>query len=336
MVLQKEKNMNAIINGYGYALPPQVIYNRDLVGRINTTEDFIVTRTGVLTRRHVRPEEAVSSLMVEACQKAIGRAGLLPSEIDMLIVNTLSPDHHDPSQACLIQSMLGLEKIPAFDIRAQCTGLLYAMSIAEQFIAGGKYRNILICCGEVLSKRMDCSDDGRNLAILLGDGAGALILSPARKDAGILDTIIRADGEYYKLLWTASPGSAAERFAGDDSSCSHFRMSGKQMFEHAVESFTSIARELLSKHCLTWEDIEIMIPHQPNMRILDTVIENLSLAREKVWINVDRYGNMASASLPVALSEYLEQVDPSHLSGKYMLLVGYGSGATWGASLYKF
>lgn len=328
--------MKAIISGHGYALPPQVVYNSDLVGRINTSEDFIVTRTGVLTRRHVRPEDAVSSLMVDACQKAIECAGLSPTEIDMLIVNTLSPDHHDPSQACLLQSMLGLEKIPSFDIRAQCTGLLYAMNVAEQFIASGKYRNILVCCGEVLSKRMDCSDDGRNLAILLGDGAGAVVLSPTTKDTGILDTILRADGDYYKLLWTASPGSAAERFAEDDVSRAHFRMNGRPMFEHAVENFTAIACELLDKHGLALDDIEVMIPHQPNMRILDAVIENLSLPRNKVWINVHKYGNMASASLPVALSEYLEQTDRSLLSGKYMLLVGYGSGATWGASLYKF
>lgn len=330
--------MNTIISGFGHALPAKIIDNKTVVNRINTTEEFIEKRTGVLTRHHISETETTSMLMANACYDAILNAGLSPEEIDMLIVNTLSPDYHDPSQACLLQPLVFLrDNIPVFDIRAQCSGLIYGMTIAEQFISTGKYKNILVCCGEVLSKRMDDSDDGRNLSILLGDGAGAVVLSASdTTDKGVLDSNIHADGTYFQLLWTESPGTSGRVFSGDETTCPHFRMNGKLMFRHAVEKFTEITLQTLEKNNLTIEDIDVMIPHQPNMRILDAVMENLKFPKNKVRINIDKYGNIASASLPITLSEYMTEIPQEQREGKLALIVGYGSGATWGSILYKF
>lgn len=208
---------NPILAGLGFSLPKRQVSNHDLVGRINTSDEFIVERTGVRTRYHVEPEQAVSALMVPAARQAIEAAGLLPEDIDLLLVNTLSPDHHDPSQACLIQPLLGLRHIPVLDIRAQCSGLLYGLQMARGQILAGLARHVLVVCGEVLSKRMDCSDRGRNLSILLGDGAGAVVVSAGESlDDGLLDLRLGADGNYFDLLMTAAPGSASPTFLDEN------------------------------------------------------------------------------------------------------------------------
>ena len=327
---------NVIIKGTGYCLPDNSIDNSAIVSKLNSTEAFIKERTGVLTRKHVDTHQSLSDITVPAMASALSDANLKASDIDMLIVNTLSPDHHDPSQACLLQSKFNFGHIPVFDIRAQCSGLIYGLDIAQQYIKLGKHKNIMIVCGEVLSKRMDYSDDGRNLSILLGDGAGAVIVgrpevaSPFSKDKGLKDVIIQADGDYFKLLWTEGPGSANPEFK---QGTPYFRMNGKDMFQHALSSFVSISKTILEKHHLTINDIDLVIPHQPNMRILDEVIAALNIPLDKIMLNVDVLGNMASGSLPVTLAMAREEgrMQPGHLC----LIVGYGSGATWGAALYQ-
>jgi 3-oxoacyl-(acyl-carrier-protein) synthase III len=327
--------MNVVISGTAFTVPEGIVSNKDVVKRINTSEQFILERTGVQTRRHVTEDQSLKSLMVPCCAQAISSAGLDPKDIDMLIVNTLSPDHHDPSQACLIQPLLHLRDIPVMDIRAQCSGLIYGVDIARQFILSRKCKHILVACGEILSKRMDHSDEGRNLSILLGDGAGAVVLSACEESSyGIIDLLTGADGSYYKLLWTESPGSANKIFNGDKNACTEFRMNGRPMFDHAVEKITAVCRQILQRNHLLLSDIDIIIPHQPNLRILDAVRERLSIPESKMWINVYKYGNMASACLPIALSEYMQST--VNLTNKLCLILGYGSGATWGAILYKF
>lgn len=233
---------NPILAGLGFSLPKRQVSNHDLVGRINTSDEFIVERTGVRTRYHVEPEQAVSALMVPAARQAIEAAGLLPEDIDLLLVNTLSPDHHDPSQACLIQPLLGLRHIPVLDIRAQCSGLLYGLQMARGQILAGLARHVLVVCGEVLSKRMDCSDRGRNLSILLGDGAGAVVVSAGESlDDGLLDLRLGADGNYFDLLMTAAPGSASPTFLDENvlrEGGGEFLMRGRPMFEHASQTST--------------------------------------------------------------------------------------------------
>lgn len=330
--------INAVISGYGHALPAKVVDNKEIVSMMNTTESFIEKRTGVQSRRFVSETESTSMLMVNACYDAITSANLSPSEIDLLLVSTFSPDYHDPSQACLIQPLIYLRDcVPVLDIRAQCSGMIYGMTIAEQFIKTGKYKNILLCCGEVLSKRMDCSDDGRNLSILLGDGAGALVISATdQKNIGILDSRIFADGNKFQLLWTESPGTASHNFTDHPKEEGYFRMKGKAMFRHAVEKLTEVICHTL-EHCqLTMKDIDVIIPHQPNLRILDALIDRLDIPIHKVKINVQKYGNIASASLPITLSEYMTDTTVEERSNSLALFVGYGSGATWGSILYKF
>ncbi len=330
-------SIKTIIKGVGHFLPEKVVKNDHIVTIMNTTEVFIEERTGVFSRRHAAQNQALSDLMLPAIEKAVLSAGLKNADIDLLIVNTLSPDFHDPSQACLVQGMLGMGNIPAFDIRAQCSGLLYGMHIAQQFIATQTYQNVLVVCGEMLSKRMDTSDEGRNLSILLGDGVGAVVFSAADSTAGntgIVDLITKADGTFFQLLWTQSPGTSNRNFAGDDNSCGQFRMNGKPMFEHASASLIAIAQEILNKNNLSLNDIDIIIPHQPNMRILDAVAAGLGVSKEKMALNVHYLGNMASASLPVTLSLAMEE--KSIKPGMLALFLGYGSGATWGACLYQF
>lgn len=325
---------NVVIKGTGYCLPSKDIDNVEIVSRLNSTVEFIEERTGVLTRKHVDVSQSLSDITVPAMASALSDANLLASDIDMLIVNTLSPDHHDPSQACLLQSKLNFKKIPVFDIRAQCTGLIYGLDIAQQYILSGKHKNIMVVCGEVLSKRMDYSDEGRNLSILLGDGAGAVIVGHSEKISdskkGFKDIIIQGDGNYFKLLWTESPGTANTDF---NQGTPHFRMNGKDMFQHALASFVKIAQDILSKHNLTIDDIDLVVPHQPNMRILERVVEKLNIPSNKIMLNVEKLGNMASGSLPVTLA--MAREEGKLKEGHLCLIIGYGSGATWGAALYQ-
>ena len=326
-----------VIQGTGRFLPERVVDNKDIEKIINTSDEFIVKRTGVLERRHAEVEQSLTDLIVPAARKAIEDAGLEPVDIDLLICNTLSPDYHDPSQACLIQPLLGLRHVPAFDIRAQCSGLLYGIDIARQYIQTRRAQHVLVVCAEMLSKRMDVSDAGRNLSILLGDGAGALVLSRTEDtDAGFMDVVMGADGDYFELLHTRSPGSRNAVFMSEeDLAAGHhqFRMQGRPMFEHATASLIAVANQILDRNNLTLDDIDLIVPHQPNLRILDAVQAGLGVPEEKLMINVDLLGNMASASLPVALdmARHHGRMPANQLS----MILGYGAGATWGAALYR-
>ncbi len=324
--------------GSGYCVPPRIVTNPELVARMNTSVEFIESRTGVIERRHVDPGVCLSDLAERAARGALAEAGIAPEQVDMLIVNTLSPDYHDPAQACDLQRRLGLGTIPAFDIRAQCSGGLYAMDIARQFLQTGRCRNVLVVCAEILSRRMDTSDEGRNLAILLSDGAGAMVLSGGESALGgeLLDVELRADGREFELLYTQAPGSRRPHFidADDIAQSAHcFRMNGKAMFVHAVASMAEVAESLLARHGLTLDDIALVVPHQPNLRLLEALLERLQLPREKAYLTVERFGNMASASMPVAYAKACEEqrIAP----GDRVLFLAYGAGATWGAALYR-
>ncbi len=324
-----------VIAGTGHHVPDKVVTNFDLEKVMNTNDEFIRTRTGVLERRHAEPHETLADLIKPAAEEAIRASGLHRTDIDLLIVNSLSPDYHDPSQACLIQPLLGLRHIPSFDIRAQCSGLIYGFDMAQMYVRSGAAENVLLICAELLSKRMDHSDAGRNLSILLGDGAGAVVLTPGddEKDDGLLDLILGADGNFFNHLVTATPGGDETEYSAKDDELFQFRMQGRPMFEHASATLASVGKQILDKNGLSVNDVDVLIPHQPNMRILDEVQKRLEFPVEKIEINVDKFGNMASASLPVTLD--LARKNGRFEPGALVMFLAYGAGATWGAALYR-
>ncbi len=327
------------IIGTGIYLPPKVVTNFDVMQMMETSDEFIVERTGVRCRRHAEAEWSASDLGAAACRAALEDAGIEPQDVDMLIMNTITPDHSDPGCVCFLQAKLGMPGIAALDIRQQCTGLVYGLAIADHFVRAGTYRHVLICCSEVLSTRIDGSYEGRNIAILLGDGAGAVLVGPSDgSPAGIVSTILHADGTLAKALYTAAPGSALGRkqhitHEDIDTGRIHFRMEGKTVFDNGVQRMSEAVHEALNRNHLSIDDIDVLVPHQANLRMLEAILERTGFPRNKVYINVEQYGNIASASLPIALHEarHAGMVRP----GSLVLLVAFGSGFVWGSALVR-
>lgn len=327
------------ILGTGHYLPPKVVTNFDVMKMMETSDEFIVKRTGVRERRHVEPDVAASDIAAEACKEAVADAGITMDDIDLVIMNTITPDHADPGCAFFLQGKLGIKGPGVIDIRQQCAGLIYGISIADQFVRSGTYKHVLVVCAEVLSKRIDGSYDGRNIAILLGDGAGAVVVGPANDaEPGVLSTFLHADGSQAKALYTAAPGSGLgrkEHITHDDidSGRVHFRMDGKAVFENGVSGMSSALLESLEANGLAMDDIDVLVPHQANLRMLETIIEQTGFPQQKVFVNVEKYGNIASASLPIALHEarVSGMIQPGHL----VQLVAFGSGFVWGSALLR-
>jgi len=327
------------ILGSGHYVPPKVVTNFDVMKMMDTTDEFIVSRTGVRQRRHAEADVSASDLGALAARAAVEDAGIEMGQVDLLIMNTITPDHHDPGCGFFLQAKLDIPGVPVLDIKQQCAGLIYALSIADHCIRAGTYRHVLIVCAEVLSKRIDGSNDGRNIGILLGDGAGAVVVGPTDDDdKGILSTILHADGAYAKALYTAAPGTGGGKMdfvTADDieSGRVHFRMDGKTVFAHGVAGMAGAAAESLKVNSITLDDIDLLVPHQANLRMLEEVVKQIGIAREKVFINVENYGNIASACLPIAV----DQARKSGLiaPGKLVMLVAFGSGFVWASALLR-
>ncbi len=326
--------------GTGHYVPEKVVTNFDVMEMMDTNNEFIVERTGVQRRRHAEADVSASDLGVKACQAAVEDAGLKMDDIELVIMNTITPDHADPGCAFFLQGKLGLAGRAVIDIRQQCAGLIYGLSIADHFVRAGTYRNVLVCCAEVLSKRIDGSYDGRNIAILLGDGAGAVVLGADESgDAiGIQSTHLHGDGTQAKSLYTAAPGTGQgkmEHITPDDieSGRVHFRMDGKAVFENGVLRMSEAVFETLEANNLTLDDIDVLVPHQANLRMLEAIVAKTGFPMEKVFVNVEDYGNVASASLPIALNEARKSgmIKP----GSQVLLVAFGSGFVWGSALLR-
>jgi len=327
------------IMGTGHYLPEKVVTNFDVMKMMETTDEFIVSRTGVRQRRHAEAEVSASDLAVPACRAAVADAGLEMSDIDLLIMNTITPDHADPGCGFFLQAKLDLMPKPVLDIKEQCAGLIYGMSIADHFIRAGTYKHVLIACSEVLSKRIDGSYDGRNIAILLGDGAGAAVVGPSNDpEQGIVSTILHADGSEAKSLYTAAPGSASGKMCtldkdDIDAGRTHFRMDGRVVFENGVGRMSEAVFESFKVNGVTFDDVDMLIPHQANLRMLEAIIEKVGVPASKVFVNVEKYGNMASACLPIALDETRKQGKVN--SGDLVLLVAFGSGFVWASALMR-
>lgn len=321
------------ILGTGSYLPEKVLTNADLEKMVDTNDEWIVSRTGIRERRIAAPEEASSDLSVKAAKKALEKAGISAEEIDLIIVTTVTPDMNFPATACLVQDQLGAKKAATFDLSAACTGFIYGISAAAQFIATGVYKYVLVIGVECLSRILDWTD--RNTCVLFGDGAGAAVLGPVEEGYGFLSFELGGDGSGGNLLNLPAGGSrlpASEKTIQERLHYVH--MSGREVFKFAVRVMGNATEEALAKAGLTKEDIDFLVPHQANIRIIDSAVKRLGLTEEKVVVNLDRYGNMSSASIPVALDEAVQRGQIK--KGDTMVLCGFGGGLTWGATVLKW
>lgn len=320
------------IIGVGEYLPKKVLTNIDLEKIVDTSDEWITTRTGIKERRLAAKNEAASDLALNAAKEALADARLNPEDLDLLIVATITPDMPFPSVACIVQNALGAKKAICFDISAACAGFVYALSVAKQFIARGSCKNALVIGSEVLSSVTDWED--RNTCVLFGDGAGAAVLSEVNS-GGILSTYLGGDGSYVDLLKVPAGGSripASAQTVGDR--LHYIKMQGNELFKLAVTLMAEAARVALKKAELGCKDINLVIPHQANIRIINAMAKKLGLSQEKIYLNIEKYGNMSSASTATALCEAVKEGRIK--KGDIVLLDAFGAGLVWGACVIRW
>ena len=324
---------NAAILGTGRAYPKGVLTNADLEQMVETSDEWITTRTGIKERHRAAADEYTSMFAVEASRKAIENARLDPSDIDLIICATVSPDQILPSTGCLIQAELGANNAAAFDLAAACSGFLYGLTIANQMVRSGQSRHALVVGAELLSRFVDYKD--RATCILFGDGAGAAVLGQAEGDRGILATRIYSDGRYAEQLYSPGGGTRIPPSAETLAEGLHFyKMKGNELFKVAVRSMADVSREVLEEAGYRPEDVRLFIPHQANQRITDAVADKLKVDGSIVYSNIAMHGNTSSASIPIALDECVEQGRMK--GGDLVLLASFGGGVTWGGVLVKW
>lgn len=326
------------ILGLGTYVPPRVVTNNDLTQWMDTSHEWIVERTGIEERHWVDDGEGGAEMAAKACQQAMDNAKVTADEIDMLVYATLSPDHSFPGTGVFTQRILGLKEIAILDIRQQCTGFIYGLSIADNFIRSGMYKKILVVGSEVHSTGIDVSTTGRDVAVLFGDGAGAAVVGIADDPAHqILSTHLRADGKDAEILWTDKPGSRYHpRVTKDDIDAGlHYpKMQGRRVFKHAVTRIPQAIMEGMVANELKLEDIDMVIPHQANLRINEMVAKMIGLAPEKMHNNIQKFGNTTAASIPICMKE---AVDLGKIkSGDLVCLVAFGAGLTWGSVFLRY
>ena len=321
------------IVGLGAYLPKKILTNADLEKMVDTTNDWIFTRTGIKERRIASDSEATSDMAVEAARRALHDANLKPHDIGLIIVATITPDMFFPSTACMVQNKLGINHAPAFDISVACSGFIYGLAIANQFIGTGTYKHVLVIAAEKLSSITDWTD--RSTCVLLGDGAGAAILGPAKRGR-ILSSYLGADGSKGDLLKMPAGGSRMPASQKTIEDKLHFlKMEGSELFRHAVKIMADAALKATEPLGLKGEDIDLIIPHQANIRILNAVAKRMGIDPEKkLYLNIEKYGNMSSASTAVAL---VEAVQEGRIRKNDMVLLdAFGAGLTWGAIVLKW
>lgn len=344
------------IAGIGMYVPENIVTNEDLTSVMDTSDAWIQERTGIHQRRFAtRFEDTTATMGAEAAKKAMERAGITAADVDFIIFATLSPDYYFPGCGVLVQRILGMREIGALDIRNQCSGFIYGISIADQFIKTGMYKNILLIGSETHSYALDFSTRGRNVSVIFGDGAGAVVLQPATKEGqGILSTHLHSDGNDAELLSMPNPGFHAGRFWADkkpaapgqpwggmfitqellDKEDFFPNMDGPAVFKKAVVKFPEVVREALAANQLQPADLRLLIPHQANLRIAQFVQQQLRLSDDQVYNNIQQYGNTTAASVPIALCEAWEKGLVKE--GDLICLAAFGSGFTWGSALLRW
>ena len=326
------------ITGTGFYVPEKVVTNHDLEKLMDTSNAWIRERSGIIERRFVDGPVGSSGLGAEAAKRALEKAGCSAEDIDFIIFATLSPDFTFPGSGVVLQEKLGIRNTGALDIRNQCTGFLYGLSIADQFVKTGMYKRILVVGAEVHSTGLDLTTRGRDVAVLFGDGAGAVIVEPSDDDScGILSTHLHADGRYAKELCAEHPGSlVSPRITHEmiDEALVFPYMNGKQVFKHAIVKFCSAINECLEANQVTPDQVKLVIPHQANLRITEAVAQRFGYTLDTVFSNIHKYGNTTAASIPIALDEALSEGKLER--GDYLILVAFGSGFTWASSLIRW
>jgi 3-oxoacyl-[acyl-carrier-protein] synthase-3 len=322
----------------GFHVPERVVSNDELAQLMDTSDEWITQRSGIKTRHWIAPGETCSDLAHRATLVALARADLKPTDLDCIVFCTTSPDHFFPGNGVYLQRLLGLAGLPALDVRDQCSGFLYGLSVADAWIRTGQYRRVLLVGAEVQSPGLDCSTAGRDTAVLFGDGAGVAILGPTDDPTrGVLSTHLFADGSYAEKLWMDAPGvahypwiSAALVTAGK----AKIQMEGREVFKHASEKMPAAVQTALRANHLCPADIKLLVPHQANLRISEMVQKLLGLRDDQVYGNIERYGNTTAASIPIALDEALAQGRLAR--GELLLLAAFGSGFTWASAAVRW
>ncbi|MDW8060472.1 MAG: beta-ketoacyl-ACP synthase III [Thermomicrobium sp.] len=322
----------AAITGWGGYVPARVLTNADLERMVATSDEWIVTRTGIRERRIAGPEDTTLRMATEAARRALGTARLDPTALDLVVVATTTPDYLMPATASLLQAALGATRAGAFDLVAACSGFVYALSVGAQFIAAGSARAVLVVGVDALTRWLDFTD--RSTCVLFGDGAGAVVLEATDADEGVLSTVLGSDGsgamhlylEGFPELLLANGAVPPKRPV--------MRMDGREVFRFSVRIVGEAAAEAIARAGLTLGEIDLLIPHQANLRIIDAAVKRLGLPWEKVWVNLDRYGNTSAASVPLGLAEAAEQgvLRP----GMNVVLVAFGAGLAWAASVVRW
>lgn len=318
----------AAITGWGYAIPPRLLTNADLEQMVDTSDEWITTRTGIKERHVLSEGESNFTFSLEASRQALALAGVKAAELDLIIVGTCTPDFLFPSTGCLLQEALDATHAGAFDLEAACSGFMYSLSVATQYINTGAYRNILVVGAETITRFIDFTD--RNTCVLFGDGAGAVVVQPSKNNevAGLTSFRLGALGAGGRFLNIPAGGSRRPPTAETVANREHYvKMQGSELFKVAVRAMSDSADEVLKREGLTINDIDLFIPHQANIRIIEAVGKRLEVPAEKVWINIDRYGNTSSASVPISICEAVAQgrLRP----GMKVLVSVFGGGVTW-------
>ena len=328
-----QQNQRASITGIGSYLPSKVLTNYDLEKMVDTSDDWIIQRTGIKERHIVENGQITSDLATQASLRAMEDAGVSPEDLDMIITSTITPDHIFPATSCYIQQKIGASRASAFDILAACAGFIYALSIGQSFVNSGAMETVLVVGAECLSKITDYTD--RATCVLFGDGAGAVIIQKSRTKHEILSTSLAADGSQADVL--IMPGGGAKNPASLESvqqRTHYIQFKGKEVFKLAINNITNLIIETVNKNGLNLEDIDLIIPHQSNLRIIEATMEKLGLPMEKAFVNIDKYGNTSSASIPIAIDEARKEGRLS--KGDIVMLVAFGGGLTWGSSVIRW
>ena len=325
--------MNAKITATAHSTPEGVMTNFDIEKLVDTSDEWIRSRTGITQRHVVSENEASSDISTRIAVSLLKKSGIDPNEIDVIIIGTVTPDHFTPSTAALVQKNIGASNAWGYDLSAACSGFLYGLETGANFITSGKYKKIMVIGVDIMTSILDFQD--RDTCVIFGDGGGGVILEPTSSKSGIVDSILHMDGSGGEYLIVPGGGSRmpATKKSVDDRA-HYIKQDGKTVFKHAVKGMADVSEKILSRNNLTGDDISLFIPHQANKRIIDSAANRCGISEDKVLINIDRYGNTTAGTIPIAINEAIN--DRRIKDGDYVLLASFGAGFTWGSILLKW